>query len=105
MRERHHYEPKTNGNLAPGDASVLTYSNNKGYGRVSKGLTILCVFVACTSLFLYHTRSGGDLPCSDTEGDCAHNQNTRENGKSWLKSQEGNESIHQSEYFRAVFSL
>ena len=35
-------------------------SNDKGFGRVSKGLILLCVFIGCASLFLLHTRT--DLP-------------------------------------------
>ena len=55
------------------ESAISTFSSdviNKGYGRVSKGLTILCVFVACTSLFLFHTQKG--LPCSELNNGEVH---------------------------------
>ena len=31
--------------------------NTKGFGRVSRGLILLCVFVGCISLFGFHSRT------------------------------------------------
>ena len=41
-------------------SSHTSDATHKGFGRVSKGLIILCVFIGCTSLFFLHTRR--DLP-------------------------------------------
>ena len=86
LRERNHHKSNTNGSIAHEYATDLTY-NSKGYGRVSKGLAILCIFIGCTSLFFLHTRSGGDLPC--VEGDCTEQYTTHENAKSWFEKQAG----------------
>ena len=87
LRERNHYQPKANGYIANGDATDLTYSNTKGYERVSKGLAVLCIFLGCTSVFLLHTRSGGNLPWS--EEDSTQKQTSQKNEKSWFEEQAG----------------
>ena len=83
MRENNNQTHSFRGKEGKGIAEILAYnsdaSSNKGYGRVSQGLIILCVFVACTSLFLFHTRQ--DLPCSNS------NKEEVYIGKSTVKSQ------------------
>ena len=72
MKENNNYVSRLNGKKEK-EAAVSTFSSgaiNKGYGRVSKGLTILCVFVGCTSLFLFHTQK--DLPCSKLNNEEVH---------------------------------
>ena len=86
LRERNHHKSHTNGSIAHEDATDLTY-NSKGYGRVSKGLAILCIFIGCTSLFFLHTRSSGDLP--NAEGDYTEQYTTHENAKTWFEKQAG----------------
>jgi hypothetical protein len=56
-RQSNHFKPQfKNGNAL----SPHTSATDKGFGRVSKGLILLCVFIGCISLFLLHTRR--DLP-------------------------------------------
>ena len=83
LRENNNQTQSFHGKEGKGITEILAYnsdaSSNKGYGRVSQGLVILCVFVACASLFLFHTRQ--DLPCSNL------NKEEVYIGKSTVKSQ------------------
>ena len=83
LRENNNQTQSFHGKEEKGITEILAYnsdaSSNKGYGRVSQGLVILCVFVACASLFLFHTRQ--DLPCSNL------NKEEVYIGKSTVKSQ------------------
>ena len=78
LKDNNNLIPRFNGQKERSQRAISTYSSDaidKGYGRVSKGLIILCVFVGCTSLFLYHTRR--DLPCSNLNNDGeAHSRKT-----------------------------